>query len=806
MTKHTAKILTFLSLLAIFVACSTTKRLGEGEVLYTGVKAINYHQPDSVEIDPDVKDLIFTAVDVKPNNPLYSPYIRSPFPIGLWVYNHWDENSKGIKGWLYNKLVAKPVLISRVRPETRVNMINELLRNNGYFDSKSSYTLNYSDINHKKAKITYDVNVRAPYTLGKITYLNSDSLLNCILDSVEMVKIKNKNLTKKISIRSYRDSIIGLQESPITLHIDLVAKESPYFKTGSRYCLDSLNNLRIDIANELRNRGYYLFRPEYIEYLADSVTQKGVINIQLVKSANIPNQAYTKYLTNNVTVRIDDEVVGGEPDTVAAKYCTIIKMQPVHISDDLINSCIRGRKGSPFSVNNMDLIQMYLARTGVFSNINIQATPRDSLLKNGYGLIDLDISCILDKPIEVKVEAKATTKSTSFIGPGLGLGIKHKNIFGGGEQLSADLNASYEWQTGKGNAYKSSDFNSYDVGLEFGLSIPRLLAPKFIDRARRYINWTKFSIGGDFMNRPKFFKMARVSAEMTWEWHSRKYSQHKLTPFKLTYSNLLSTTEAFDSAYFYNRAIEQSFQDVFIPQMSYTYTLDRTFGKNNFVWSTTVTEAGNLCYLIWRACGVEKGDMHILYTYFSQFFKAHTNFVWTRRLFGDHKLVGRLFLGAAFAYGNSEEVPYMEQFFIGGSNSLRGFAVRSVGPGSYRPKIVDRDTYYDQTGTFKFEANLEYRLPLVGYLKGAVFFDAGNVWLLKEDEYRPGGKLEGKNFFKELALNTGVGLRFDMEMLVLRADLGIALHAPYDTGKKGYFNIPKFGDGLAFHIAIGYPF
>ncbi|MBP5688978.1 MAG: BamA/TamA family outer membrane protein [Muribaculaceae bacterium] len=754
--------------MAIFAACSTTSRLADGEVLYTGVKKIQYNQLDSVNIDPDVKDLIFSAVNVKPNNPLYSPYIRSPFPIGLWVYNHWDENSKGLTGWLYKKLVAKPVLISRVRPQTRVNMINELLRNNGYFDSQSSYTLNYSDKNQKKAKITYEVDVKAPYTLGEITYINEDT--------------------------------------PLTNVIDSIARKNQYFKTGSRYCLDSLNNVRIDIANQLRNRGYYFFRPEYIEYLADSVTQKGVINMQLVKSANIPNQAYTKYLGNDITVRVDDEVIGGVADTVEAKYCTIIKLQPVHIDDDLINSCIRGRKGRPFRVGNMDLIQMYLARTGIFSNINIQAIPRDTLLENGYGLIDLDITCILDKPIEVKVEAKATTKSTSFIGPGIGLGIKHKNIFGGAEQLSADVTASYEWQTGKGNAYKSSDFNSYELGAEVSLSIPRLLAPRFIDRARRYTNWTKFSIGGDFMNRPNYFKMARVSAEMTWEWHSRRYSQHKLTPFKLTYSNLLSTTAAFDSAYFNNRAIEQSFQDVFIPQMSYTYTLDRTFGKNNFVWSTTVTEAGNLCYLIWRACGVEKGDMHILYTYFSQFIKAHTNFVWTRNLFGEHKLVTRVFIGAAHAYGNSMEVPYMEQFYIGGSNSLRGFAVRSVGPGSYRPKFIDRDTYYDQTGTFKFETNLEYRLPLVGYLKGAVFVDAGNVWLLKDDEFRPGGKLEGKSFFKDLALNTGIGLRFDMEMIVLRADLGIALHAPYDTGKKGYFNIPKFGDGLAFHIAIGYPF
>ena len=163
-------------------------------------------------------------------------------------------------------------------------------------------------------------------------------------------------------------------------------------------------------------------------------------------------------------------------------------------------------------------------------------------------------------------------------------------------------------------------------------------------------------------------------------------------------------------------------------------------------------------------------------------------------------------MGAAHAYGNSDEVPYREQFYVGGSNSIRAFAVRTLGPGSYHPEYRDRYSYYDQTGTFKFEANAEYRFPILGHFNGAVFLDAGNIWLLEDDEFRPGGQLKMKNFFKELALGTGVGLRFDMSMLVVRADLGIGIHAPYETGKSGYYNIPKFKDGLAFHLAIGYPF
>ena len=180
--------------------------------------------------------------------------------------------------------------------------------------------------------------------------------------------------------------------------------------------------------------------------------------------------------------------------------------------------------------------------------------------------------------------------------------------------------------------------------------------------------------------------------------------------------------------------------------------------------------------------------------------------MWSRRLGDVSTLATRVFLGAAHAYGNSSTVPYREQFYVGGSNSVRAFAVRSIGPGGYHPNDSDRYAYYDQTGTFKFEANAEYRFPILGYFKGAVFLDAGNVWLLKDDPKRVEGKLNMKNFFDQLALGTGIGLRFDMTMLVIRADLGIAIHAPYKTNKRGYYNIEKFKDGIAFHLAIGYPF
>ena len=746
-------------------SCSTTKKLGPNDVLYTGVKRLKYHE-DSVKVDEGVKTDIFTAINVKPNNPLYSPYYRTPFPFGLMLYNNIDEDATGFKGWLYKHFAAKPVLISRVNPQARVDMINTILQNNGYFTSSASYKLHPSK-NPKKAKISYDININPPYTIGNIEYIGA--------------------------------------ADPLLQLVDSLARENRYLKTGSRYCLDSLNTVRIDITNAVRNRGYYFFRPEYLQYLADSVQDKGIIHLKLIESAEIPNNANRRYLTNDITAQVFNDDGVGEPDTIVTRNCTLIKYEPVHIKDNVVPSCIRARKGRQFRINSIDRTQAALSRLGIFSSVDIQVVPLDSITPNGDGLLDLNIYCQLDKPWEVTLEMHGTSKSNSYIGPGVEVGASHKNAFGAGERFAVDVYGDYEWQTGSGS--KGGDFDSYEFGIETKLDFPRLLAPKFLYPSRRYTNWTRFSLSADLMNRPGFFKMVQLSTAATWEWHANRYSSHVLSPFKLTYNRVISRSGKFIAAMDTNMALAESFHDVFIPKIEYTYTFDRDISRNNHITLTAgISESGNIFSGIWALCG-SNGTKELFGTPFSQFVKAQGQVVWTHYLGDVSSLVSRVFLGAAHAYGNSSEVPYREQFFMGGSNSVRAFAVRSIGPGCYQPNKDDPFAYYDQTGTFKFEANVEYRFPIIGYFNGAVFLDAGNIWLLDDEESRPGGKLKMKSFFDELALGTGVGLRFDMSMLVVRADLGIAIHAPYDTGKKGYYNISDFKeDGWAFHLAIGYPF
>lgn len=755
----------FVALLAVMVvsSCSTTRRIPDDDLLYIGTK-YKYVTPDSVRVSSDLKSDIDESVFVQPNNYWGLLNWRYPFPLGLWVYNNWPNPESGFRHWLYEKLVTDPVLVSDVRPEVRTQMIKQILDDNGYFASSVSYNLHHGK-NRKKAKIEYVIHSGRPYTFNNIEYLPDTTELN--------------------------------------RQINRYAERSTYLRPGNQYVADSLSFARNNIANSLRNHGYYFFKPEFIEYLADSINHPGHIDLRLSLASNVPRAILDPYTTGKVTVVINNNKLRGNAwDTIPVNMGVLYKQLPAHLRTSVINDNVTFRPGKVFSVRDMNRTQSYLSRLGIFSAVNIEAI-RDTT--TSQRLIDVIVQATMDKPLEASIEVNASSKSNSYLGPGVILGLTHRNIFGGGEQLAVKLNGSYEWQTGNGS--RGSIFNSYEVGMTTSLSFPRLLTPRFIPRRRREINWTRFTLNADLLNRPHYFKMAQFNLGMSYDWLMTRRASASFTPFKLTYTKLMHTTAEFDSVMVANPAVAQSFIDQFIPQMQFTYNYQRKIGYDNILsLSFTAQEAGNVFWAIYSACG-SKGEKRLFGTPFSQFVKGSAQVVWNRRLGdGDNWLVTRAAVGAAHAYGNSSQVPYAEQFYCGGANSVRAFTVRSIGPGSYRAPENTPGDYFDQTGTFKFEANIEYRFPIAGILHGALFVDSGNVWLLKDDPQRPGGTLRGSTFLKDLALGTGVGLRVDMGMMVVRGDLGIGLHAPYDTGKSGYYNMRRFGDSLAFHLAIGYPF
>ena len=753
-------------LLVWIASCSTTRRLAPDETRYTGMGKFDIIAPEGVKLPGALESELKKTGETDANDYIIAPFIK--IPLGLWVYNNWNDSAKGLKGWLYRKWVKDPVLISEVKPQIRAKLMQQLLDDNGYFGSQVVYNIEPNKKNDKKAAIGYTVHLTKPFPIDSIQYLGGNSKMNLFIDSV--------------------------------------ARKSPYLQKGEIFSVDSLEAERVRIVNAMRNKGYYYFRPEYIEFLADSLITPGEVAIRLNLVNDIPEMAKLQYRTGKISTIIlrNSEETMGTPDTTQTSKGELIVYEPARLRKHLIPECITFRENKLFTVRDMNLTQTRLSRLGIFGGIQINVVPADTNPK--HPLLDVYTTARFQSPIEATIQANLTSKSNSYLGPGIILGLSHNNIFGGGEKLSVQLNADYEWQTG---GERNKNFNSYEFGITASLAFPRLLAPNFVKRTKRDLNWTTISLGANTLNRPQFFNIAEFNAGITYEWRATRHSLNQLTLFKLSYTKLLSHTLEFDSIMEQNPAIALGFQSQFIPQISWNYTYDKFFEReriNGINFQSQITEAGNIIDGVWSIFD-RKGDKTLFGTPFSQFIKGQVQLVYNRRLFpkSDQWIVSRILVGAEHPYGNSSQVPYSEQFYIGGANSIRAFTIRSLGPGSYRPPNQERDGYFDQTGTFKFEANVEYRFPIVSILHGAAFLDTGNVWLLKSDPMRPGGLLKGSRFFRDLALGTGVGLRVDIGVMVLRGDLGYGLHAPYDTGIHHYFNI-KFTKAWCFHLAIGYPF
>ena len=760
-----------LPLCAVLLAasCSTTRRLGSDEVLYTGVKKILIEPDSGVVLTPAAESAVKEPLSVAPNNPLYSPYLRTPLPVGLWAYNHlYTPKEKGFKYWFYKRLAKQPVLISKVQPQLRTKVAEQVLENYGYFGSRAADSLLYRK-RGRKAKVRYTLGIAPAWHYSSIAYPQAVGGLKQLIDSLQATSL---------------------------------------LRVGAQYNLDSLTLERKRISQLLRNRGYYYFRPEYFEYQADTTRKRREVDLRLLLKPGIPAQATRSYRIGDITVNLQN-IRPKSRDSMRVRDMRVFFDTPRKIRPKVLARNVNLRPGELFTVDAQNATQTNLNKLGIFRYVNLSVTPLDSL--QGGDRLDVTIDAGFDYPLEAELEVNVSSKSNSFLGPGASFKVSNNNFFHGGEVFTVALNGAYEWQTGnsKRGDEKSSLLNSYEFGLNATLDIKRLLVPQFISRGTRYPAKTSFQIGVDLMNRPKFFQLISFGGSASYDFQSSPRSFHSFTVLKLVYNKLLHTTAEFDRTMDENPAIALSFRDQFIPSMNYTYTYDNTFGprqNKRIFWQNSITSAGNLLYGAMELFG-KRGAKYLFGNQFSQFIKGVSEIRYSFKTGRKSWLVTRLLIGAGYAYGNSKVMPYSEQFYIGGANSIRAFTVRSLGPGSYHPKESDRNSYLDQTGDFKMEANVEFRFPLMGDLHGALFVDAGNIWLLKNDPNRPGGTLKWKGLLNEVALGTGFGLRYDLKFIILRADLGIAIHTPYpNPDKPHYYNISSFKDGLGFHLAIGYPF
>ena len=775
MMKMRNKNTLLVGLLCILMsACSTTKNLPEGETLYTGIDKLEVVNEDKTLAGITALTEVEAALAYAPNNAIFgSSSLRWPVPFGLWVYNGFEkyQDKKGIGRWIFDHLGKSPVLMSSVNGETRAKVATNLLHDYGYFNGSVSYK-EVPQKNPKEAKVSYVIDMARPYFLDSIAYLKYPHYADSLIQS-----------TRSLSV----------------------------LKSEENFSVIKLEEERQRLSNLFRNHGYYYYRPEFTTYRADTLQKSGYVSLQVVPRNGIPAEAKKQYYIGNTSVYLTG--YDNEPPTDTLRLRTMTFYYSGKKPGIRPNALMRNvffRKGELFSQDRQTFTQEAIARMGVFRYSEFRYEPKDTTA-NGDTL-NVNMYATFDKPYNAELELNMTTKSTDQTGPGAVFKITRNNFQRMGANLSFEVRGSYEWQTNSNVEGNSSKLNSYELGTSLSLDFPRLILPwKDTDLLRsRYQQKTSFKIYGNLLNRARFFNMLSFGGNVTYDFRKSRTWKHTITPFQLTFNTLMSTTERFDSITATNPSLALSLGDQFIPSMNYTFTYDNARLKRDYQlwWENSITSAGNVTSLLYAALGKDFSEKNkkLLGPPFAQFLKLTSE---VRALFkvGEKQhIAARLMGGVLWSYGNQTIAPYSEQFYIGGANSLRAFTVRSLGPGTYNPGENTKYGYLDQTGDIKLEANVEYRFPIFGDLYGATFLDAGNVWLMRKDESRPGGELTLKNFAKSIALNTGVGVRYDLTFLVIRLDMGIALHVPYETGKSGYYNIPKFKDGLGLHFAIGYPF
>lgn len=761
--KYISQIIPLLLAVLLVGSCSSTSSVPEGDQLYIGLKPIEYKEYEKNDHFYSVQEEVEAALATAPNGAFFGSSYHRTIPYKLWIWNNFSNSETKLGKWIAKTFGSAPVLMSWVNPELRTSVAQSVLRNHGYLGGTVSYMVEQQK-NPKKAKIAYTVNMNELSTVDTLEYVNFPSL----------------------------------SDSLIRLHAD-----EARIKPGDPFDVSALDAERSRLSTLFRNNGFYYYQPSYASYLADTLAVPGKVHLRLQLADNIPVAANHKWYIGKMNVNIMKQSMEHLRDTFTYRRLTLAfngRKPPIRAR--LLLRHLRLLPKQQFSYDAYMESADRLSNSGQYSSVQFAFTPQDTTAL--CDTLDMTVSCVLNKPYEAYVETNYSNKINGRTGPEIVVGFKKKNAFRGGEVIDLNLHGAYEWQTnGQG-----SDYNSYEYGTDLSVSFPRMIVP-FL-KPYRYYNTPNTTVRAstNVVNRPGYFKMHTASGDWTYKWQPTDRKKHEFSPLTIKYQHLTYATHKFDSIMYANPYLYATMQDIFIPKMiySFTYTSPKKY-RNPIYWNITASEAGNILSLGYMAAGKKWGDegKEMFKNAYAQFFKIESDFTKTWATGLKSQLVGHINVGLVYSYGNMKATPYSEQFYVGGANSIRAFPVRSVGPGSYYTDEA-RLSYLDQTGDMKFLANLEYRFNLFGNLYGAAFIDAGNVWGLKDDGYRSGARFKLKNIAKEMALGTGVGVRYDLEFLILRLDWGVGLHMPYDTGKSGYYNIRRFKDSHSLHLAVGYPF
>ncbi len=642
-----------------------------------------------------------------------------------------------------------PQLYDSVSTRASMDILQTQLQNMGYLRASVDV---YNKIKGKKLVTTYLLHPRQPYFINKVDY--------------------------------------DIRDSAIAVVLNLADSTRRGLKSGMMFNVANLDNERSRISKYLTNRGYYRFNKDFISYRADSVPGSPLINLTLVldkyrsgEETNLPHQVYT---IGDVNFRS-----GNPNDSV------IPLRQSVLESNTFLES------GALYASNDLQTTYNHFGRLGAVRYTNISFHEHEF-----EPVLDCDILVSTNKPSTISFQPEGTNTSGD-LGAAVSLTYQNRNIFHGSENLSVVLRGAYEAIRGL-EGYSNTNFQEYSV--ETSLSFPRFIAPLLSTSFRRRVNASsEVSLLYDLQNRPEF--MRRVfSVAWRYKWNDQNHhDRYQVDLLDLNYISMPWISDTFKAEYLdntdsRNSILRYNYENLFIMKLGFGYT----YNNGRYAIKVSAESAGNLLNLASHMFHFHKNSEE-QYTFLDIAYAQYLRgiFDYTRNFVFDYhnQLVFHFGFGIAYPYGNSTILPFEKRFFSGGANSVRGWSVRSLGPG----KFIGRDgriDFINQTGDMKLDLNLEYRASLFWKFGGALFIDAGNIWTLRDYEDQPGGQFKISEFWQQIAVSYGLGLRLNFDYFVVRFDMGMKAVNPAYEDEKDHFPIlhPRLSRDFAFHFAVGLPF
>ncbi|MDP1622722.1 MAG: BamA/TamA family outer membrane protein [Bacteroidales bacterium] len=768
MTLSIKKIYVQIMICLLLASCSGTRHLPIGEKLYTGVK-IRFESTEKIanKKKRQLKTTAKNAVRPEPNKKILGMRPQ------LWMYMAAGEKPESkFKKWL-KKNGEAPVFLSSVKPAVTSAIIDAQLFNIGIF---RSYT-EFKKIEKKHtAKVIYTSHIHAPFKVKELIYAVSDDSISRII-------------------------ITGMKKSLI--------------KTGDDYSLENLKNERMRIDDLLKNNGYFYFNPDYLVFKADTSNINHDVTFRLTLKDSIPEKVLTVYRINNVF--IDQDYSLEEDGTVKLKDTLryqgnyfLGNESEMKIRPKVISRSVYLRKNEIYSRINHNITLNRLMTMGNFKFVRINFSDSDT---SAAGFLDITILMTPMPQRTFRAELELVSKSNNYMGPRLNTSLLNRNAFKGAELLNISLAASFEAQ------FSGTNLFSYAFTPQVELYLPRFLVPfKIKSTNSLYIPKTRFSLSFTYTKRVGYFDMRTFQFIFGYRWKKDIRQEHELNPINISYTTLANKTDAFIELLATNPFLKKSYEEQFIAGGNYIYTYNEQvipFKKMQYFFQLSTEAAGNvfsLAYLITGKKVSADNPSKVVGSVYSQYARLSIDGRGFYNFKDNNKFAVRFFTGVGVPFGNSSILPYTKQFFSGGPNSIRAFHINSVGPGTYN-QHNDSIGFMQLGGDVKLEMNAEYRFTIYRFLKGALFADAGNTWLLKSNPSTPGGQFSWSGFYKEIAVGAGIGLRIDVSFFIIRFDLAMPLRKPWlENGQRWVINQIDFGspawrsENLILNVAIGYPF